>query len=149
MLLIRRATVDDLDAIWALMNVPGVDAPRDLATNREGYSLTFQDIEFDPNQLLIVAELGEHGVIGTMQLSFLPIITDTSGWRLNIENFRLSGAHRGGGYAEQMLEWAKEEGRRRGCAMAQVNSHTSMTAAHVFYESLGFKATHLGLKAKL
>ena len=39
--------------------------------------------------------------------------------------------------------------RQRDCALVQLTSDKSRTAAHRFYERLGFVASHEGMKLKL
>ena len=40
------------------------------------------------------------------------------------------------------MEYAIDEAKRAGCYKLALTSHRSRTAAHRFYESLGFEATH-------
>ena len=48
-----------------------------------------------------------------------------------------------------MIEWAIAEFRKRGCGLVQLTSDKSRKEALQFYESLGFSATHEGLKLNL
>jgi GNAT superfamily N-acetyltransferase len=48
-----------------------------------------------------------------------------------------------------LIEWAIEESRTRGCTLVQLTSDKTRTAAHRFYERLGFANTHEGFKLKL
>ena len=48
-----------------------------------------------------------------------------------------------------MMEWALERGRERGAALAQLTSDRDRPEAHRFYESLGFTASHVGMKRPL
>jgi GNAT superfamily N-acetyltransferase len=45
-----------------------------------------------------------------------------------------------------MLEWALEECRRRGCGLVQLTTDKARPEALKFYQSLGFRASHEGLK---
>jgi ribosomal protein S18 acetylase RimI-like enzyme len=47
------------------------------------------------------------------------------------------------------MEWAIEESRTRGCTLVQLTSDKSRTAAHRFYERLGFTNSHEGFKLPL
>lgn len=48
-----------------------------------------------------------------------------------------------------MITWAVEEARRAGCGLVQLTSDKRRTGAIRFYQSLGFEATHEGLKILL
>src|SRR5438067_4229359 len=139
----RRATPDDLETIVALL----ADDP--LGRERENpesqlhscYRDAFAAIERDSNQLLAVAERAGQ-VIGVLQLSFIPGLTRQGMWRGQIEGVRVAVGERTTGIGRAMLEWAVEECRRRGCGLVQLTSDKHRTAAHGFYEALGFEATH-------
>ncbi len=57
------------------------------------------------------------------------------------------GAGRGLGRA--MLGWAIETARQDGCGLVQLTSDKRRADAIRFYESLGFEASHEGLKLPL
>jgi GNAT superfamily N-acetyltransferase len=88
-------------------------------------------------------------VIGVLQLSFVPGLTRRGMWRGQIEGVRVAPAERGAGTGRAMLLWAVEECRNRGCGLVQLTSDKRRTAAHGFYEALGFRATHEGYKLAL
>jgi GNAT superfamily N-acetyltransferase len=48
-----------------------------------------------------------------------------------------------------MVGWAIAESRNRGCDLMQLTTHHSRSAAHRFYEQLGFEASHVGMKLAL
>lgn len=147
---IRRATVDDLPSIVALL------ADDELGRLREdpgppldpAYREAFAAIGRDPNQFLAVVEQSG-AVIGCLQLSFIPGLSRTGLWRGQIESVRIAGPHRGGGLGRTMFEWAIGECRRRGCGLVQLTTDKARPDALRFYESLGFRASHLGLKLDL
>src|SRR5260221_657538 len=112
------------------------------------YRDAFASIERDPNQLLVVAER-DGQVIGVLQLSFIPGLTRRGMWRGQIEGVRVATGERAGGIGRALLEWAIEECRRRGCGLVQLTSDKRRSAAHRFYEALGFEATHQGYKLSL
>jgi len=149
-IIFRRAAPDDLETIVALL----ADDP--IGRDRENpgpqldacYREAFASIERDPNQLLVVAERGGQ-VIGVLQLSFIPGLTRRGMWRGQIEGVRVATGERAGGIGRALLEWAIEECRRRGCGLVQLTSDKRRSAAHRFYEALGFEATHQGYKLSL
>ncbi|MEP7006714.1 MAG: GNAT family N-acetyltransferase [Sphingomonas bacterium] len=146
----REATAADLPAIVALLD------DDDLSRGREDASLpldarylaAFEAISADPNQLQIVADLGGR-VVGTMQLSFLAGIAFRGSWRGQIEAVRIARDLRGQGLGQQMIQWAVERCRERGCRMAQLTSKLDRIDAHRFYERMGWKKSHTGFKLQL
>ena len=146
----RRASTGDLETIVALLADDPIGRCREnlgpQLDNR--YREAFAAIERDPNQLLAIAERSGD-VIGVLQLSFIPGLTRRGIWRGQIEGVRIAASERAGGIGRAMLEWAIEECRRRGCGLVQLTSDKRRSAAHGFYEALGFEATHQGYKLSL
>jgi GNAT superfamily N-acetyltransferase len=48
-----------------------------------------------------------------------------------------------------MLEWAIEQCRERGCGLVQLTTDKSRPQALSFYQRLGFRPSHEGLKLDL
>ena len=144
----RRAAPDDLMALVALLADDPIGSGRESAGTDPCYAAAFSAIDDDPNQLLAVAERAGR-VIGVLQLSFIPGLTRRGMWRGQIEGVRVAASARRDGVGRAMLEWAIEECRKRGCGMVQLTSDKRRTAAHGFYEALGFRATHEGYKLSL
>ena len=150
MMTFRRAGQRDLPAIVRLL----ADDP--LGANRErydeplpqGYLRAFEAIEADPNNELVVACLQDE-VVGVLQLTFIPYLTYQGGWRALIEAVRIDSKHRSQGLGKQMFEWAIERSRRRGCHLVQLTTDKARPDAKRFYESLGFAASHEGMKLNL
>ncbi|CAN5887900.1 GNAT family N-acetyltransferase [soil metagenome] len=146
----RPATAHDLPAIVALLDDDAQSKGREDASLPldPRYLAAFEAIDADPNQLQVVAELDGRPV-GTMQLSFLPGIAFRGSWRGQIEAVRISSTLRGQGLGKQMIEWAVERFRERGCTMAQLTSMSTRTDAQRFYERMGWIKSHAGFKLKL
>ena len=149
-IIFRPATADDLPAIVALLDDDEQSKGREDASLPldPRYLAAFEAIERDPNQMQIVAEL-DGAVVGTMQLSFLPGIAFRGGWRGQIEAVRVASDLRSRGIGQQMIEWAVERCRERGCHMAQLTSKATRLDAHRFYERIGWKKSHAGFKLQL
>lgn len=142
--MMRRATAADLDAIVALLADDMLGAGREKPGD-PAYAAAFAAIEADPNQLLAVAE--EAGrVVGCLQLSFIPGLSRLGMWRGQIESVRIAASHRGAGLGRRMFEWAIGECRARGCGLVQLTTDKARPDARRFYESLGFAASHEGMK---
>jgi GNAT superfamily N-acetyltransferase len=146
----RAATGEDLPAIIALLMDDSLGKLReDLGTPlNPAYLAAFEAIDRDPNQLLAVADkAGE--VVGCLQLSFLPGLSRLGMWRGQIEGVRVASSQRGAGIGKAMMQWAIEECRGRNCGLVQLTTDKRRADAHRFYEALGFKASHEGMKLSL
>lgn len=146
----RRAVRADLPAIIAMLADDPLGAQRERLTDPlpESYLEAFAALDADPNNLLVVADSG--GVIaGTMQLTFLPGLSHQGSWRCQIEGVRISSEVRSKGIGRDMITWAIELARERGCRFVQLTSDKSRADALRFYGRLGFVASHEGMKLRL
>lgn len=146
----RPATESDLESIIALLADDELGQQREDASMppNQKYVDSFIAIDRDPNQLLTVVEEGGE-VIGCLQLTFIPGLSRLGMWRGQIESVRIASAKRGGGLGKEMFEWAINECRERGCELVQLTSDKQRAGALRFYESLGFTASHEGMKLSL
>ena len=146
----RTATRDDLPTMVALIADDQLGQARDDASLPldQRYLDAFAAIERDPNQVLAVVEQAG-AIIGCLQITFIPGISRRGAWRGQIESVRVARTKRSGGIGTAMFEWAIEECRRRGCNLVQLYTDKSRKDAHRFYERLGFKASHEGMKLAL
>ena len=148
--LFRVAARPDLPTIVRLL------ADDDLGSQRErnevplpaSYYSAFEEINRDPNHELIVAEVSGE-VIGTLHLMFLPSISYQGGLRAQVESVRIDTQYQGQGIGSQMMKWAIGRAKVRGAHIVQLTTHKSREDAHRFYERLGFKGTHLGMKLSI
>lgn len=148
---IRDALRQDVPAIVGLLAQDDLGSQREIADEPlpDGYWSTFEAIDSDANNRLAVAEDDDGNIVATLQLTFLPYLTFQGGWRAQIEAVRVASRHRGQGLGRQMFEWAVAEARIRGCHLIQLTTNKEREDAHRFYESLGFQATHEGMKLYL
>ena len=146
----RRACRDDVPDLVMLLRDDAIASAREQsdATVGDAYWQAFEAIDADDRQLLVVAER-DGDVVGTLQLTFIPYLTYKGGERAQIEAVRVLGTLRGSGIGGRMLEWAIERARERGCHMVQLTMDKQRVEARHFYESLGFTATHEGMKRHL
>jgi ribosomal protein S18 acetylase RimI-like enzyme len=149
-LVFRRASRDDLNSIVRMLADDALGARREAYTSPlpESYYEAFEAIDRDPNNELVVAEI-EGAVIGVLQMTFIPSISYQGRWRLQIEGVRVSAGVRSSGIGRRLLEWAIDRARQRRCYLVQLASHKSRLDAIHFYESLGFVASHEGMKLHL
>ncbi|MBE1575518.1 GNAT family N-acetyltransferase [Amycolatopsis roodepoortensis] len=146
-MIIREARREDVAAIVGMLADDQIGSTRDSADDLTPYLKAFEQIDADPAQLLIVADDGGEAV-GTLQLSIIPGLARKGALRGQIEAVRVRASHRGSGLGGELMRWAIDESRRRGCALVQLTSDVKREDAHRFYERLGFEATHTGFKLK-
>ncbi|MDO1580559.1 GNAT family N-acetyltransferase [Rhizobium oryzicola] len=144
----RKATASDLPAIIAMLADDALGLTREVISDPvdRRYVEAFEAIERDPNQWLAVAVDDEDAVIGCLQLSFIPGLSRLGLWRGQIESVRIASSQRGSGLGGEMIRWAIEQCRARGCGLVQLTSDKRREDALRFYEKLGFEATHEGFK---
>lgn len=154
---IRPACRGDLEAIVALYaddtlvflpehtsTRPGEGAPYVQAA----HLAAFEELEHDPDNTVYVAEL-EGQVVGTFQLTFIRQLSYTGSLVAQVESVYVSSGARSQGIGRSMLEWAIDAARQRGALRIQLTTNGKRERAHRFYERLGFRATHKGMKLYL
>ena len=146
----RRATLNDLPAIVQMLADDALGATREHAEPPlpQSYYDAFAAIDRDPNIELIVADSGSE-VVGTVQLTYLPGLSRQGMWRALIEAVRVAAPVRGQGIGALMIQDTIARARSRGCGLVQLTSDKSREDAQRFYERLGFKRTHMGMKLSL
>lgn len=149
-LLLRPARGSDIEAVVRLLAADPLGKTRELPAVPlpAAYSEAFAAIDRDPNNELVVA-CREDRVVGVMQLTFVPGLTYTGGWRAQIEGVRIEGGARSQGAGTAMIEWAIARSRDRGCRLVQLTTDKARPDALRFYERLGFTASHEGMKLDL
>jgi GNAT superfamily N-acetyltransferase len=150
-MIFRKASQADLPGIVQMI------AEDELGKSRERFQLplpseylkAFEKINADSNQELIVVENDLHEIIGTMQLSFIQYLTYRGGLRAQIEAVRIRKDQRGLGIGKSMFQWAIHRAKERKAHLVQLTTDKKRPIAIQFYEDLGFKATHEGMKLHL
>jgi ribosomal protein S18 acetylase RimI-like enzyme len=147
----RKATRDDLPAIIALLADDALGHAREVVSDPvdRRYVEAFEAIDADGNQLLAVAVDDANAVIGCLQVSFIPGLSRLGLWRGQIESVRVAAGERGRGLGAEMIRWAIDMCRARGCGLVQLTSDKRREDALRFYEQLGFEASHEGFKLNL
>ncbi|MGW7046684.1 N-acetyltransferase family protein [Streptomyces avermitilis] len=145
---IRPAVAGDIPAIVGMLADDPLGAQRESPDDLAPYLTALERLAKDPNQHLVVA-VREDRVIGTLQLTIIPGLSRRGSTRSIIEGVRIHADERGSGLGTRLIEWAVDESRRQGCQLVQLTSDATRTAAHRFYERLGFEASHVGFKLPL
>ena len=144
----RKATENDVPTIVEMI------ADDELGKTREKFQIplpaeyvtAFEKINADQNQELIVVENEKAEIIGALQLSFIQYLTYRGGVRAQIEAVRIRKDKRGLGIGKAMFEWAINRAKERNAHLLQLTTDKQRPKAIKFYEALGFKATHEGMK---
>lgn len=146
----RRATLEDLKSIIDLLLDDDLGKGREESstTPSQSYMEAFREISDDPNQYLMVVEQGAK-IVGTCHLTILPSLTLKGSRRLQIEAVRVAASHRRQKIGQWMIQAALDYGRSRGASLVQLTTDKRREDARKFYESLGFVATHEGMKLSL
>ena len=143
----RTATKDDLSAIVALL------ADDELAENREqvssdNYAEAFAAMEAERYNHMLLAE-SEGQIVGALQLAFVPGLSRKGTRRAIIESVRVAADQRGQSVGTALMKEAIRLAREGGCGLAQLDSDTRRSRAHLFYRRLGFVQSHFGFKKQL
>ena len=99
------------------------------------------------NELLVAVRDGQ--VVGCLQLTMVAGLSRAGMRRAHLEGVRVCGRHRGRGIGERLVAEAIASAKAAGCGLVQLTSDATRTDALRFYERLGFKATHVGMKLSL
>ena len=150
-MLLRDASPQDLAAIVALLADDALGATREELTDPlpEPYHDAFAAIEADPNNRVMVLVDDRDEVVGTFQLTLLPNLSHRGSWRAQIEAVRIAASHRGQGIGRRLIEDAIQMARAADCRLVQLTTDRAREDAVEFYLSLGFEATHHGMKLRL
>ncbi|RIV68577.1 GNAT family N-acetyltransferase [Flagellimonas aequoris] len=144
----KKARAKDVPAIVEMI----ADDP--LGSKRENYTIplpksyydAFEQIDSDKNQELTLVENEAGQIIAVFQMTFIPYLTYQGGIRAQIEGVRVRKDHRGLGIGKTIFIWAIQRAKERNAHLLQLTTDKKRPDAISFYESLGFKATHQGMK---
>lgn len=144
----RDAARADLPAVIALLADDVLGKARDFTEVDDAYEKAFADIDADPRNHLVVADAGGE-LVGCMQITYIPGLGRHGAERSLIESVRVRSDQRGRGLGREMMTWAIDQARQRGCALVQLTTDKTRADAHRFYRNLGFVASHEGMKLAL
>jgi ribosomal protein S18 acetylase RimI-like enzyme len=144
---IRSARREDVPDIVAMLadDPLGRDRERIEQPLPPCYLAAFEAVETYRNIRLMVAEGVDGDVVGCLQLCILPGLSSQGASRGLIEDVRVAARCRGHGIGEQMVQWAIDEARSRGCKIIELLTHQSRVDAQRFYARLGFQPSHVGM----
>ena len=147
--IVRPATPEDLPELVRLLSIEDEGIRRSEGSPADAcYADALAAIARDPQNAVMVAEI-DGKVVGTFQLTIIQQLSNRGGRVAQIESVVVDPDMRSRGIGEAMMRWAIDEARRRRCVRVQLTSNKVRRRAHVFYERLGFVATHEGMKLAL
>ena len=141
----REACEQDLPAIAELLSDDMLGATRDGPAYLPSYQSALRAIQAQAGNSVIVATLDDE-VVGMLQLTFIPGLSRGGMLRAQIESVRVSSHHRGRRIGRALFEHAITLAQEAGCGLVQLTTDKQRPDARRFYESLGFKASHEGMK---
>jgi ribosomal protein S18 acetylase RimI-like enzyme len=147
-MVIRPARSEDLEAVVDLLRQ---DAIREVDESQEpasSYREAFEEIRGDAHQDLLVGEV-EGELVATAQVTWVRHLTYVGGLMCQLESVRVRSDRRAQGLGRQLVEHVVAEARSRGAARVELTTNARRERAQAFYRSLGFTATHVGMKLYL
>lgn len=97
----------------------------------------------DPRATCLVLEV-DGRVEGTLTLYILPNLSHGARAAAIVENVVVDADRRGNGYGRMLMAHAEALAGEQGCYKVALTSHRRRTAAHRFYEQIGYTPSHQG-----
>ncbi|MDE1188427.1 MAG: GNAT family N-acetyltransferase [Pantoea sp.] len=127
---IRQAQAKDSFALSALLTELGYAGTERFIETR------LTQLCNHPDEVLLVAEHGTQ-VLGFLSLHFIPQLA-LSGDFARISYFCIAEGERSKGSGQQLLSYAEQLARERGCDRMEVHCHASRLKANQFYAREGY-----------
>lgn len=149
-LVLRRARLDDLEAMMVLLSDDAISAARGDqadAADLPAYERALAELIEDPsNEIVLVVDAADRA-LGTMQLTRIPGMARRGSTRLLVEAVRVAADQRSSGIGAAMMRWVVgPAAAATGSSLVQLTSDEARVDAHRFYERLGFVGSHRGFK---
>lgn len=146
-MIFRRATAAELPQIVALLADDELGRTReaDAGDSMAPYLSAWAEMETQPSNWILVAVVDDE-VVGTLQLTLIAGLSRQGAKRAQIEGVRVKSTARGQSVGRKLMGFAIEIAREHGCRLVQLTTDKRRPDARRFYESLGFEATHEGMK---
>jgi len=143
---LRLATLSDLPQIVALLVDDDIARTREAdAGDLSPYEAAWAEIAATPGNWILVACQGDE-ILGTLQLTLIAGLARRGSRRAQIEGVRVKSAARGKSVGRELMTYAISMAKDHGCSLVQLTTDKRRPDAKRFYESLGFDATHEGMK---
>ncbi len=135
-LIIRKAAAADLPGVLALYAQPGMDDGRVLPI--QDAEAIFARFAHYPDYTLYVVEV-DRQIVGTFALLVMDNLGHLGAPSAVVEDVVVDPACQGRGIGQQMMQFALDKARDKGCYKLVLSSNAKRERAHAFYDSLGFE----------
>jgi GNAT superfamily N-acetyltransferase len=147
-MLVRNARPDDLEVLLRLLDEDAIREVTEDLSDLGPYAAALDEILAAPHSTVLVGELdGE--VVATAQVTWQRRLMYGAGLVCQVESVRVSASRRGQGLGAELMRWIIDDAKRRTCARIELTSNAERVDARRFYERLGFRASHVGMKMYL
>lgn len=133
---IRIATREDLPAVLDLYQKAGLD--RDGGMTPQEAGVVFMRFATYPSYKLYVACLGDK-VVGTFALLIMDNLAHHGTPSGIVEDVAVDPETQGRGIGKEMMRFARDICRSKGCYKLSLTSNQLREGAHAFYEAIGFE----------
>jgi GNAT superfamily N-acetyltransferase len=145
---VRDARLDELEDVLRLLNEDAIREVVEDYSDLAPYRAAMAEILAAPHSTVLVGEL-DGTIVATAQVTWQRRMMYGAGLVCQIESVRVDSRRRGEGIGSALIGWIVADARRRGCARVELTSNAQRADARRFYERLGFKASHIGMKLYL
>ncbi|KFC84682.1 aminoalkylphosphonate N-acetyltransferase [Buttiauxella agrestis] len=135
MLELRRATLADSDAVYAL-----ICELKQAEFNRQAFNVGFA-ANLDDRNLCYQLALLNGAVVGMISLHMQFHLHHVN-WVGEIQELVVMPAARGHGVGSKLLAWAEEQARIAGAELTELSTSAKRLDAHRFYQREGYQNTH-------
>lgn len=146
---IRLARRSDVPAIIALLADDPIGQRREMPASIERYLTAFDAMIVDPAVRCFVAVSDDGAVIGYVQMTITQHLSFCGARRALLEDLRVASQHRNKGVGSRLIEVAVAAARSADCSIMQLFVHHDRRDADRFYQKIGFRSDHQGLRLAL
>ena len=147
-MLIRDARPDDLEVLLRMLDEDAIREVTEELSDLTPYAHALAEITAADHSTVLVGEID--GVpVATAQVTWQRRMMYGAGLVCQIESVRVASDRRGLGLGSELITWIVADARRRGCSRVELTSNAKRVDARRFYERLGFRASHIGMKLYL
>lgn len=144
-MVVRAARSEDLEAVVDLLREDVIREVDESQVPAASYRAAFEEIRADAHQDLLVGEV-DGDVVATAQVTWVRHLTYVGGLMCQLESVRVRSDRRGEGLGRRLVEHVVAQARARGAARVELTTNAQRARAQEFYASLGFAASHVGMK---
>lgn len=128
---IRKASIDDLNAIHRLAGMLG------YSPSRENVERALKAMLLNPDYEIVVITENDESVVGFLTLATRYRLEDVS--YLEVAAIVTDENRRGQGLGKQLMQYAEERAREKNFSLIGLRSSIRRSDAHKFYEHLGYE----------